>query len=67
MKSQCPCMMVHAEMFLLILDGLSEFKVNSVCGGSGSPWLLGKDASVQALTLMKCALTAFIVLSAGLT
>ena len=36
MKSWCPCKMVQAEMFLLILDGLSEFRVNYVCGGRGS-------------------------------
>ena len=36
MKSQCPCMMVWTEMFLLILDGLSGFKVNSVCGSRRS-------------------------------
>ena len=36
MKSQCPCIMVCAEMFSLILDGLSEFKVNSACGSGRS-------------------------------
>ena len=66
MKSWCPCMMVCAEMFLLILDGLSGFRVNSVCGSGRSHWFLGKDSSVQALMLMKCALTAWIALSAGL-
>ena len=30
MKSQCLCEMVCAEMFLLILEGLSGFRVNSV-------------------------------------
>ena len=36
MKSRCPCGMVCTEMFLFILDGLSEFKVNSVCGSERS-------------------------------
>ena len=30
MKSQCPCMMVHAETFSLILDGLSECQKSKV-------------------------------------
>ena len=36
MKSQCPCMMVCAEILLLIFEGLSRFKVNSVCGSRRS-------------------------------
>ena len=66
LKSQCPCMMVHAETSLLIFDGLSKFKVNSACGSGRSHWFLGKDGSVQALMLIKCAFTAWIALSAGL-
>ena len=65
MQLKWPLSMVCADSGGLSLDGLSMFRVSSVCWSSRSQSLDGKVLSAMHLMEMKCDFTSWMDLSAG--